>query len=105
MKNITIDAETSLFIGGEEETVISDIQLENINITLKPQGTQKPGFFDEQPSDRHVYPHQIPVVYTRYARDVNISGSVKYEAPYNNEENPISILDFSENVTVNMKQI
>ena len=91
--------------GFTAESVISDIELENINLTLKPQGTQKPGFFDEQPSDRDVYPHQIPAVYTRYAKDVSVSGSVKYESPYNITENPISILDFSENASVDMKII
>ena len=63
IRNITFDhismtAESSLFIAGEEDAVIEDVIVENLNLTLKQQGTQKPGVFDEQPSQRDVYPHR-----------------------------------------------
>ena len=49
IRNITFDhismtAESSLFIAGEEDAVIEDVIVENLNLTLKQQGTQKPEF-------------------------------------------------------------
>lgn len=84
IRNITFDhiymtAESSIFIAGEENSIIENISIENIDLTMKMQGTQKPGVFDEQPSVRDVYEHDIPVVYTRYAKDVSIKGKVKRE--------------------------
>lgn len=37
-------AESSLFIAGEEDAVIEDVIVENLNLTLKQQGTQNQEF-------------------------------------------------------------
>ena len=49
IRNITFDhismtAESSLFIAGEEDAVIEDVIVENLNLTLKQQGTQTRSF-------------------------------------------------------------
>lgn len=49
IRNITFDhismtAESSLFIAGEEDAVIEDVIVENLNLTLKQQGTQNQEF-------------------------------------------------------------
>ncbi|MBQ8526087.1 MAG: right-handed parallel beta-helix repeat-containing protein [Clostridia bacterium] len=87
MDHICLKAESSIFIAGEEESVISHIRMTDMDITLCRQGTQEHGSFDEQPSPRGIYPHSIPVVYGRFAHDLYIQGRVKYEKPYTKEKN------------------
>ena len=92
IKNITFDniymkAESSVFIGGEADAIIEDISISDLNITMCSQGTQESGYFDEQPSERHVYPHSIPAVYARYADKICVSGKIKFETPYCIEQN------------------
>ena len=87
IRNITFDhiymtVESSLFIGGEEESVIENVSIENLELTMKSQGTQKEGLFDEQPSVRGVYSHSISAVYVRHAEDVTISGKIRREGAY-----------------------
>ena len=53
------------------------------------QGTQESGYFDEQPSERHVYPHSIPAVYARYADKICVSGKIKFETPYCIKQNEL----------------
>lgn len=92
IKNVTFDniymkAESSVFIGGESDAIIEDISISDLNITMCSQGTQESGYFDEQPSERHVYPHSIPAVYARYADKICVSGKIKFETPYCIEQN------------------
>lgn len=87
IKNVTFDhiymkAESSIFIAGEEEARVENITVSSINITMCSQGTQPYGYFDEQPSERHVYPHKIPAVYARCVDGIQVSGSVRFEEPY-----------------------
>ena len=92
IRNITFDhiymkAESSIFVAGEEDARVSDIQLTDLNITMCKQGTQKSGYFDEQPSERNVYPHKIPAVYARCTDNLTVTGNIHYEEPYNMEKN------------------
>ncbi|MDO5291803.1 MAG: glycosyl hydrolase family 28 protein [bacterium] len=92
IKNVTFDhiymkAESSIFIGGEEYSKIEDVILSDIDLTLVKQGTQASGYFDEQPSNRHVYPHKIPAVYLRYVDGIQVHGRVKFGEGYSLEEN------------------
>lgn len=94
IKNITFDniymkAESSVFIGGEADAIIEDISISDLNITMCSQGTQESGYFDEQPSERHVYPHSIPAVYARYADKICVSGKIKFETPYCIKQNEL----------------
>ena len=108
IKNIVVDsmnmkAESSIFVGGEENTVIEDISLTNMNIVLCKQGTQPHGYFDELPSIRKVYPHSIPVVYGRYVKGLEVTGRVTYQEPYNPVENVLAEEEFCEGVEIKLK--
>ena len=83
IQNITFDhiymkCESSIFIAGEEDSRIKNISIQNINLSMEKQGTQPADIFDEQPSERNVYPHAIPVVYSRFTDNLELDGSVKY---------------------------
>ena len=65
--DIRLDCESSLFIAGEADCPIEDVRLREIHLRFVRQGTQPGGLFDEQPSERHVYPHSIPALYARSA--------------------------------------
>lgn len=108
IKNITFDhiymkAESSIFLGGEEETQIENIVISDLDITMCKQGTQPSGYFDEQPSLRHVYPHTIPAIYGRWAKEVQVSGRVRYEEPYSVENNPLFELEHCEDTEIIIK--
>lgn len=82
IRNVTFDhiymnCESGVFIAGEENTVIENVDVTDLHLTQSVRGTQKPDVFDEQPSVHDVYEHDIPAVYVRYGRDVNVSGWVK----------------------------
>lgn len=70
--HLRITAESGIFLRGEENSVIEDVQLQNIKMIMKKQGTQETGFFDEQPSARGVYAHEIPAVYAKYVRQLEL---------------------------------
>jgi hypothetical protein len=107
IRNITFDhifmtVESSLFIGGEQESVIENVSIENLDLTMKSQGTQKEGLFDEQPSVRGVYPHDIPAVYVRHAEDVKISGKIRREGTY--RQYPLTELDNCRQVEISLRE-
>lgn len=107
IRNITFDhiymtCESSLFIAGEEDSVIENVSVENLNLTMRQQGTQKPGLFDEQPSVRNVYEHEIPAVYVRSVKDVKISGSVRREGAY--KEYPLFQTENSSDVEIEIQE-
>lgn len=92
IRNITFDhidmkAESSIFVAGEEDARVSGIRLTDLNITMCSQGTQPCGYFDEQPSQRNVYPHSIPAVYARCADNLTVTGCIHYEKPYSVQNN------------------
>ena len=95
-------AESSLFIAGEEDAVIEDVIVENLNLTLKQQGTQKPGVFDEQPSQRDVYPHEIPAIYIRSAKGVEIQGNIRRDGIY--KEYPLSQTEKTEDIKISVRE-
>lgn len=98
IRNITFDhiymkAESSIFVAGEEDARVENISLTDLNITMCSQGTQKSGCFDEQPSERNVYPHKIPAVYGRCVDGLRAEGRVRFTAPYSLEENGLYLAD------------
>lgn len=106
--NITFDhiymkAESSIFIAGEADARIKDIDISDISITLCRQGTQQHGFFDEQPSEYGVYPHSIPAVYTRCADNVTIKGRVRFEEPYSLEKNGLYESDDCTDINIDLE--
>ena len=110
IRNITFDhiymkAESSIFVAGEADTEVEHVQLTDLNITMCRQGTQKSGYFDEQPSEKNVYEHTIPAVYARYADDLVVSGRVQYEEPYNEEDNPLQQVENCKNTQISMQKV
>lgn len=98
IQNITFDhicmkAESSIFIGGEADARVGGISLTDLQITLCSQGTQPSGYFDEQPSERNVYPHAIPAVYARCADRITVCGKVRFKEPYSMEKNGLAMLE------------
>ncbi|MFR1833366.1 MAG: glycoside hydrolase family 28 protein [Lachnospiraceae bacterium] len=74
MDHIRITSESCIFIGGEEYAPIEHIRFQDIEIVWRKQGLHLPDVFDEQPSARDVYKHEIPCIYGRYADYVQLSG-------------------------------
>ncbi len=70
--SLTLTAESCVFFAGEEYAPLRDIRLSGLDLTLRRQGTQPGGLFDEQPSARHVYPHEIPALYARSVRGLRV---------------------------------
>lgn len=66
LSDFSMQCESSIFIGGEADSVIHNISLSGFRLRFVRQGTQPGGLFDEQPSKRHIYPHSIPALYARY---------------------------------------
>lgn len=98
IRSITFDhiymkAECSIFVAGEENSHIKDISFSDIKITMCRQGTQEHGSFDEQPSKRDVYEHEIPALYGRYVDGLRVQGEIKFEKPYTAEKNMKSMLE------------
>ncbi len=96
IRNITFDhiymkAESSIFIAGEPDARIEDIDITDIRITMCSQGTQESGWFDEQPSERNVYPHTrpVPAVYARSTDGLCVSGKVTFVSPYSQDKNEV----------------
>ena len=92
IRNITFDhiymkAESSIFVAGEADARVENIELSDLHITMCSQGTQKSGYFDEQPSERNVYPHSIPAAFGRCVDGLEIRGKVHFEEPYSVDKN------------------
>jgi len=47
--------------------------MRDIHLRFIRQGTQPGGLFDEQPSTRHVYRHDIPALYARSVKNFRFS--------------------------------
>lgn len=80
IRNISFDhvyltAESSIFFAGEEDCPLEDIRVSDMHIALAHQGTQPGGLFDEQPSERHLYPHAIPALYARSVNHLTVRDS------------------------------
>lgn len=92
IRNITFDhiymkAESSIFVAGEADARVENISLSGLQIAMCRQGSQESGWFDEQPSERNVYPHSIPAVYGRCVDGLLAEGRVRFEEPYSLERN------------------
>jgi hypothetical protein len=87
IRNISFDhiylkSESCIFIAGEEDARVTNIELECVRLIQARQGSQPVNLFDEQPSERNVYRHDIPVVYARCVDGLRIKdGSCAREAP------------------------
>ena len=82
--------------------MIEDVTVEHLDLTLRQQGSHKPGLFDEQPSSRDVYPHDIPAIYVRSAKGVAIQGKIRREGIY--KDYPLCQMEQAEDVELAVKE-
>ena len=61
-----------LIVFAEPIAVLMQAPAEAVDLTLCRQGTQPGGLFDEQPSARHLYPHEIPALYARCVQGLRV---------------------------------
>lgn len=106
IKNITIDhiymkSETTILIAGEPDSVISNVRLSDINLTMVKQGTQPHDTFDEQPSMYGNYKHDMTAVYLRNVKNVDVSGVITLEGDYKDMKTPV-LCDRCEDTAVNV---
>ena len=73
--DIRLKCESSIFLGGDENSRIEDIRFREVHLHWIRQGTQPGGLFDEQPSARHIYSHSIPALYARSVRSLVLRDS------------------------------
>ncbi len=77
--DLRLDCESSLFLGGEKDCMIENVFMRDIHLHFIRQGTQPGGLFDEQPSARHVYRHDIPALYARSVKKLRFrNGTVRF---------------------------
>ncbi|MBT1176672.1 right-handed parallel beta-helix repeat-containing protein [Bifidobacterium callimiconis] len=100
--HIFMTCESGVFIAGEENAVIENVDISDLHLTQRVQGTQKPNLFDEQPSVHGVYEHDIPAVYVRHGRDVTVSGVVRREGEFLGF--PLVETESSERVNVELRE-
>jgi polygalacturonase len=87
IRNVSFDhvyltAESSVFISGEENSAIQNVEIQDMHLTLVRQGTQSYGIFDEQPSERDVYEHAVPAVFARWVENLTVDGKIKRTGGY-----------------------
>ncbi|NMN00949.1 glycoside hydrolase [Bifidobacterium sp. DSM 109958] len=107
IRNVTFDhiamtCESCVFIAGEEDAVIENVRVSDLDLTMRAQGTQPARWFDEQPSARGLYEHEIPAVYVRHADDVRIEGTLRREGAY--ADTPIVLAESARRVHVNLAE-
>ena len=78
-EQVRLTSESCIFMGGEADAVIEDIQIKDCQVAWKKQSIHTPGVFDEQPSPRDVYEHEIPWLYARHVEGLKVSGSFKVD--------------------------
>ena len=98
--HINLTAESAIFIAGESESVIKSIELNEVDICWKRQSKHDPKVFDEQPSKRDVYEHEIPCVYGRYANNIKVQGKLKVDKSLSEIIKKKVILDFCEDFKI-----
>ena len=80
VSDVMLDCEAGLFLCGRDGGVIENILFKDIFMKFCRQGTQPTGFFDEQPSERNVYPHSIPALYAYNVDSLSIKNwKIRYE--------------------------
>lgn len=62
-KDMEITSEAGIFMRADEGCTIENIKLQDITLTMKKIGSLESGIFDEQPSIRGKYEHEVPALY------------------------------------------
>lgn len=90
VSNLQLRCESGIFLSADEaisdKAMIQNISLLDVQMELVRQGTQPSGFFDEQPSEKNVYPHSIPAFYANGVRGLRVKGLTVFHRPSPREE-------------------
>ncbi|TVY11000.1 glycoside hydrolase family 28 protein [Paenibacillus cremeus] len=70
---LLIESEGCIYLEGFEEQKLEGISLSNVKMTMRVKSGYPGGVFDTQPSPRGVFPHHIPAIFLRNAKDVTLS--------------------------------
>ncbi len=62
-KDIEMTSEAGIFMRGDEGCPIENIKIQDVTLTMAKQGKLDSGMFDEQPSIRGKYEHEVPALY------------------------------------------
>jgi polygalacturonase len=104
--NINLKSESDILIAGEESCPIENVSINELELTLEKQGSQPGGFFDEQPSLRHVYQHALPAVYARYVHGLRMKECrVRKVAPYMEYWSDVIKTENCRDVTLDIKEV
>ena len=79
MDHLHVTCEGAIMIAGEKSSPIRGIRISDSVFTWKQQGSLAPDCLDEQPSQRGVYPYDVPMVYIRSGEEISIQDNVRYE--------------------------
>ena len=82
-KDIEMTSEAGIFMRADEDCPIENINLENITITMTKQGKHESGLFDEQPSIRGVYTHEVYALYANGVDNLKVNNfEITKKTPY-----------------------
>ncbi|MDD6790378.1 MAG: glycoside hydrolase family 28 protein [Lachnospira sp.] len=77
--HLYMDGEGASLIAGEDESPVQDVHLSDVVLRMKRQSSHIPDVFDEMPSARGVYRHEMAVLYTRCARNCTFAGQLEID--------------------------
>ncbi len=83
LDHISLKCESCIFLGAEEASPIRHVTMDHMHLTMEQQGTQPADVFDEQPSPRGVYPHDIPAFYARYVDGLRVEAMTVWKTAAN----------------------
>jgi len=83
--HIQVESEGGVYLEGSEESVIENISIRGLKLAMRRISGYPGGLFDTQPSERGVFPHHIPAVFCRYAKNVTLDD---VELVWDGEPNP-----------------
>ncbi|WP_051620990.1 glycoside hydrolase family 28 protein [Paenibacillus sp. UNC451MF] len=71
-EHILVESEGGVYLEGSEESVIENISIRGLKHTMRVKSGYPGGLFDTQPSARGVFPHHVPAVFCRHAKNVSL---------------------------------
>ncbi|MDB5084983.1 MAG: glycoside hydrolase family 28 [Bacilli bacterium] len=84
-EQIMAEAEGGVYLEGSAESVIENIQIRCLRLVMRRKSGYRGGLFDTQPSTRGVFPHHIPAVFCRYAKNLYLQDvEVVWQGEQNN---------------------
>ncbi|MCS7459025.1 glycoside hydrolase family 28 protein [Paenibacillus doosanensis] len=70
--HISVEAEGGVYLEGSEDSVIENISVRGLKLAMRVKSGYPGGLFDTQPSARGVFPHHVPAVFCRHAKNVSL---------------------------------